>query len=225
MNNNMGMQDANDSSGFLDDTHKDGNVAGRPLGSTLRQRHHLSLTESADDYADLFRALQIRPEMHELFLEGLLKKIRRKHIKELQTGTDASIRGLTKLVLRGYRTIVWNEDSEWLLEEEKLAEGEERLLHGGENEQYVWMASFKKAKVNSFLRALLIYASRFYPLLEPVWWRMRELVFEPKPPPKSRPPRKKDGHEGGDAEDAYEVSSVECQMFIANTSKALLGPN
>ena len=225
MDNNIEMPDANDSSGFLDDTRNEGNSAGRPLGSTLRQRHHLSLTECADDYADLFRALQIRPEMHELFLEGLLKKVRRKHIKELQTGTDASIRGLTKLVLRGYRTIVWNERSEWLLEEAKLAKGEARLLHGGENEQYVWMARSKKAKGNTVLRALLIYASRFYPLLEPVWWRMRELVFERKPPPKNRLPRKKDGRKGGEAEDAYEVSPAERHSSIANTSKALLGPS
>jgi hypothetical protein len=128
------MPDANDSSCLFDDTHSE-IVGDRPKGSTLRLRHQLNVNESVDDYADLFRNLQLRPELYERFSDGVLKVIRQKNIKELQRGTDASIRHLSSLVLRGYRTIVWKEGSEWLLEDSELDEGEERLLHGRDNER------------------------------------------------------------------------------------------
>jgi hypothetical protein len=54
----------------------------------------------------------------------------------------------------------------------------------------------------------LIRRRRFYPLLEPIWWRMRDLVFEPKPPPKGRVDRKRNARIDGIAEDAYEVSAA-----------------
>jgi hypothetical protein len=129
------MPDANDSSGLLDDIRSEIVAGDRPKGSALRQRHQLNTNESVDDYTDLFRNLQLRPELYERFLDGVLKVIRLKNIKELQRGTDASIRHLSSLVLRGYRTIVWKEGSEWLLEDSELDEGEERLLHGRDNER------------------------------------------------------------------------------------------
>jgi hypothetical protein len=129
------MTDANDSSGLFDDTRSEIVVGDRPKGSALRQRHQLNINESADDYTDLFRSLQLQPELYERFLDGVLKVIRQKNIKELQRGTDASIRHLSSLVLRGYRTIVWKEGSEWLLGDLELDEGEERLLHGRDNER------------------------------------------------------------------------------------------
>jgi hypothetical protein len=129
------MPDANDSSGLLDDARSEIVAGDRPKGSTLRQRHQLNINESVDDYADLFRNLQLRPELYERFSDGVLRVIRQKNIKELQRGTDASIRHLSSLVLRGYRTIVWKEGSEWLLEDSELDEGEERLLQGRDNER------------------------------------------------------------------------------------------
>ena len=136
--NDTEMPDKNDSGGLLDDTRSETiSVAGRPHGSTLRQRHHQNINESAADYADLFRTLQIRPEQHERFLDGVLKVIRQKNIKELQRATDASIKLLTSFVLRGYRNIVWKENGGWLLEDRELDRGEERLLPGGDNERCV----------------------------------------------------------------------------------------
>lgn len=129
------MTDANDSSGLFDDTRSEIVAGDRPKGSALRQRHPLNINESADNYTDLFRSLQLQPELYERFLDGVLKVIRQKNIKELHRGTDASIRHLSSLVLRGYRTIVWKEGSEWLLEDLELDEGEERLLHGRDNER------------------------------------------------------------------------------------------
>ena len=64
------------------------------------------------------------------------------------------------------------------------------------------------------MQCCLTKASRFYPLLEPVWWRMRDLVFEPKPPPKTRLGRKKSGPKDGGAQDAYEVSAA-ASRFIS----------
>ena len=142
------MADTNDSSGLLDETHSEVTFGDRPEAAALRQRPRTRLNEFADDYTDLFRALQIRPELHERFLEGVLKVIRNKHIKELQKGSEAGIRQLTKLVMRGYRNIVWKERSEWLLGEEDLDDGEEKLVHGGENERYASGAALTKTKVN-----------------------------------------------------------------------------
>jgi hypothetical protein len=129
------MPDASDSSGLLNDARSEIVADGRPKGSTLRQRHQLNINESINDYVDLFRNLQLRPELYTRFLDGVLKVIRQKNIKELQRGTDASIRHLSSLLLRGYRTIVWKEGSEWLLEDSELDEGEERLRHGRDNER------------------------------------------------------------------------------------------
>ena len=129
------MPDANDSSSLLDDARSEIVVGDRPKGSTLRQRHQRNINESVDDYADLFRNLQLRPEFYERFSDGVLKVIRQKNIKDLQRGTDASIRHLSSLVLRGYRTIVWKKGSEWLLEDLELDQGEERLLQGRDNER------------------------------------------------------------------------------------------
>jgi hypothetical protein len=132
------MPDTNDSSGLLDDTGSETiSFADRPKGSTLRQRHQQDINESAADYADLFRTLQIRPDHYERFLDGVLKVLRTKHIKELQRGTDASIKHLSSLVVRGYRTIIWRMGSEWLVGDGELERGEERLLHGADNERYV----------------------------------------------------------------------------------------
>jgi hypothetical protein len=136
--NDTEMPDTHDSSGLLDDTRSETiSLADRPKGSKLRQRHHQEVNESFTDYADLFRALQIRPESYERFLNGVLKVLRQKNVKELQSGTDAKIRHLSWLVLRGYRSIIWKEGSKWLLEDEELEEGEKRLLHGGDNERSV----------------------------------------------------------------------------------------
>jgi hypothetical protein len=147
--NDTEMPEAHDSSGLPDDTPSQTiSAVDRPRGSALRQRRLPEIHESVADYADLFRALQIRPESYERFLNGVLKVVRQKNIKELQSGTDAKIKQLSRLVLRGYRTLVWNEGScwqmengelgaNWLLEAEELEQGEERLLHGGDNERFV----------------------------------------------------------------------------------------
>lgn len=143
------MPEAHDCSAHQHGTHSEAvSLAGRPKGSTLRPRRLTAVHESPADYADLFRALQIRPESYERFLNGVLKVLRQKNMKELQSGTDAKIRQLSRLVVRGYRSIIWaegsywlREDGEpgapWLLDREELNEGEERLLHGGDHERFV----------------------------------------------------------------------------------------
>lgn len=128
------MLDTHGSTGLLDKTLN----AGRLKGAQLRLRHQLASTESATDYADLFRTLQIRPDLYQRFLDGILKVVRQKNIKELQRATDASIKQLSSLVLRGYRNIVWKKGSAWLLEDSELEEGEKRLLHGADNERYAF---------------------------------------------------------------------------------------
>jgi hypothetical protein len=45
---------------------------------------------------------------------------------------------------------------------------------------------------------------------------MRELVFEPKPAPKSRVGRKKNVHEDGGAESAYEVRK-RCLHYVQHS--------
>jgi hypothetical protein len=62
---------------------------------------------------------------------------------------------------------------------------------------------------------MLTFRCRFYPLLEPLWWRMRELVFEPKPPPKTRSSgRKRNAHESGGTEDAYGVGCTSSRCCL-----------
>jgi hypothetical protein len=158
------MPDTDDSGGILDDTPSETiSLADRPKGSALRQRRLTEINESAADYADLFRALQIRPESYERFLNGVLKVVRQKNIKELQSGTDAKIKQLSRLVLRGYRTLIWKDGSfwrqengglgaNWLLEAEELEQGEERLLHGGDNERFVPMKP--RSLIGSKIRTL-----------------------------------------------------------------------
>jgi hypothetical protein len=131
---NSEMLDTHGSTSLLDETLN----AGRLKGAQLRLRHQLASTESAADYADLFRTLQIRPGLYQRFLDGILKVVRQKNIKELQRATDASIKQLSSLVLRGYRNIVWKKGSAWLLEDSELEEGEKRLLHGADNERYAF---------------------------------------------------------------------------------------
>jgi hypothetical protein len=149
--NDIEMLDAHDPNGLIDDMPSETiSPADRPKGSDLRQRRLPEIHESPADYADLFRALQIRPESYERFLNGVLKVVRQKNIKELQSGTDAKIRHLSRLVLRGYRTLIWKEGSfwllengepgaNWLLEADELDQGEERLLYDGGSDRCVSM--------------------------------------------------------------------------------------
>ena len=149
--NDTEMLDTHDSNGLIDDMPSETvSPADRPKGSDLRQRRLPEIHESPADYADLFRALQIRPESYERFLNGVLKVVRQKNIKELQSGTDAKIRQLSRLVLRGYRTLIWKEGSfwllengepgaNWLLEADELDQGEERLLYGEGSDRCVSM--------------------------------------------------------------------------------------
>jgi hypothetical protein len=80
-------------------------------------------------YASLFRKLQLKPEKYEGFHNGILRVIRNKNEKLLKTGTAASARQLTELLIRGYRNIVWTEGSDWLLSDDELEAGEVRLRY------------------------------------------------------------------------------------------------
>jgi hypothetical protein len=80
-------------------------------------------------YASLFRQLQLKPEKYADFHNGVLRVIRNKNEKLVKTGTAASARQLTELLIRGYRNIVWTEGSDWLLGDDELDPGEVRLRY------------------------------------------------------------------------------------------------
>src|SRR5271156_5953822 len=98
----------------------------RPKAKDMRLRTRLESNESAEDYTEYFNQLQIRPDRHQHFFTGALYPVRQKHLDELKRGTDASMRNLSALFLRGYGYKIWPVDSAWLVDEP----GEERLGAG-----------------------------------------------------------------------------------------------
>ena len=93
----------------------------------------------------------------------------------LKTATAAMIKDLTALFLRGYGSLVYHKQAEkWLVDESELQlAGKERLqfTHGN-------------YAVDGPNR-------HFYAIMEPMWWKMRTIVFELKPAAKKRGQPKK----------------------------------
>jgi len=78
-------------------------------------------------YSDILRELQIAPAYYSDFLNLCILPIRRKHWVEIRRCSEASLRHMSDLMLRGYGYVVWKENSPWLVTD--LEPGEERLVH------------------------------------------------------------------------------------------------
>ncbi|EXJ81609.1 hypothetical protein A1O1_07674 [Capronia coronata CBS 617.96] len=117
-------------------------------------------------YSNTFRELQIGNDQHERFYDGVIRVIRNKHPEEIKRGTEASLKQLTDLTLRGFGYIVWKEGSTWLIPADELDEDEVRLVH-------VRGAGIENAD-----------NARFYPLFRDLWILMRNLMFEHRGPPR-----------------------------------------
>lgn len=98
----------------------------------LRKLNHRQASEKEHEgalYKDLYRQLQIAPSLHDRFYLQVLRIVRNKHIDDLKRGSEASMRLMTDLLLRGFGSHVWEERKGWLLPVDQLNEGEERLTY------------------------------------------------------------------------------------------------
>lgn len=101
-------------------------------GSDLRKFNHTEYDRREQYgafYRDFYRQLQISPDHHFKFWDGILRLARRKHLDDIKRGTPASIKNLTDLVLRGFGYIIWAETSVWLLPFDQLEDGEQPLVY------------------------------------------------------------------------------------------------
>jgi hypothetical protein len=101
-------------------------------GNGLRQLTEgtVVVTErNGDLYAPIFRQLQIRSDKHYDFHNGVVRVIRKKRHAEIRRATDASLRLTTSQLLRAFGYIIWKPNSEWLLDDKDLDEGEARLVY------------------------------------------------------------------------------------------------
>lgn len=87
------------------------------------------LEEDGLIYSDIFRELQIRPYLYARFFNEAVRVERQKHLKDIERGTKAGLRGLSTLFLRGYGYIFWPENSVFTLTTDELNNGEEKLIH------------------------------------------------------------------------------------------------
>lgn len=88
----------------------------RHLGtSQVRARTGDRLTETINDYLDIFQELQIDPTLHTVFWSGVIYRYRQGagHASLLKRGTEASIRNMSDDILRAYGSRIWGEKSEW----------------------------------------------------------------------------------------------------------------
>ncbi len=94
------------------------------------------MTETMDDYLDIFQELQIDPAFQASFWTDIIYRYRQfsRHATFLRRGTQASIRNMSDDVLRGYGERVWGPASKW---RSGLAIGEKLLLYdkNGTNER------------------------------------------------------------------------------------------
>ncbi len=109
----------------------------RHLGSTqVRTRTGARLTETMDDYHDIFQELQIDPAFQASFWIDIIYRYRQfaRHAILLRRGTQASIKNMNDDILRGYGERVWGQTSSW---RRGLATGEKMLLYdrSGANER------------------------------------------------------------------------------------------
>ncbi len=80
-------------------------------------------------YHPLYRQLQVKPAKYYDFNNGVVRHIRNKHFVDIKRGSDASIKSISGLVLRGFGHEVWRAGSDWLLEDKDLDEGEVRIVY------------------------------------------------------------------------------------------------
>ena len=109
----------------------------RHLGTTqVRLRTGARMTETMDDYRDIFQELQIDPAFQASFWTDIIYRYRQfsRHASLLKRGTQASIRNMSDDILRGYGERVWGQTSSW---RSGLATGEKMLLYdrNGANEK------------------------------------------------------------------------------------------
>jgi hypothetical protein len=151
----------------------------RHLGaSQVRRRTGTNYTETVDDYVDIFQELQIDREYYWGFWHDVLYRYRQQtnHAPLLKRGTEAAIRTMSDEILRAYGYRTWGVNSAWRA---PLPRGDEMLVYDkdGDNSRYeIILETF-------FDRADFC---RLHGILDNVWWRMRELVYEEKPAPKHR---------------------------------------
>ncbi|KIV83211.1 hypothetical protein PV11_05258 [Exophiala sideris] len=124
-----------------------------------------AIESSGEVYSDIFRRLQIRPDKYEEFYNGVLRFERNKHVAEVKRGTAASLTSVSRTLLRAFGYIVWAPSSEWLIDNSVLSEGEVRLTY-----------SRKLGPDHPD-------NDRFYPILDDLWLRMRNVLFAQKPAP------------------------------------------
>ncbi|KAI1612982.1 hypothetical protein EDD36DRAFT_252180 [Exophiala viscosa] len=120
---------------------------------------------SGQTYSDIFRRLQIRPDKYQEFYNGVVRFERNKHVAELKRGSDASLTSTSRILLRAFGYIIWAPDSQWLIDDSILSEGEVRLTYS------------RKLGPDHPDNA------RFYPILHTLWVRMRNVLFAQKPAP------------------------------------------
>ncbi|ETI20477.1 hypothetical protein G647_08514 [Cladophialophora carrionii CBS 160.54] len=127
-------------------------------GNGLRKLSEVNIVATeryGDLYAPIFRQLQIRPDKYHDFHNGVIRVVRRKQQAEIRRATGASIKTTTDYLLRAFGYIVWTPNSEWLLDEKDLDEGEARLLY------------WKNKAVDP----------RFHPVCKSLWRQMRNVQF------------------------------------------------
>ncbi|KAK5053210.1 hypothetical protein LTR84_002184 [Exophiala bonariae] len=162
-------------------------------GTQLRKLNQGQASEKEHQgaiYKDLYRQLQITPALHDRFYLQVLRIVRNKHIDDLKRGSEASIRTLTDLLLRGFGGHVWEEYKGWLLPVDQLDEGEERL---------------------NYVRGDSEHNARFYQILANLWPRMRNVIFEIKAAPKKR------GRSTGEDSPALSVDTEFDSAYLGDT--------
>ncbi|EXJ61199.1 uncharacterized protein A1O5_11991 [Cladophialophora psammophila CBS 110553] len=161
-------------------------------------------------YAPIFRQLQIRPDKHQDFHNGVIRVIRNKHYKQIQRASDRSLKNVTDLLLRAFGYIIWKTSSEWVLAETDLDEEEAKLVYvRGKNQapdtryapqdraQSDGDRGMKKTE-----SSLMSIAKRYHRILEPLWRQMRNVMFTRRPQGPAHRARAPSGA-ATDGEDSY----------------------
>ncbi|KIW58983.1 hypothetical protein PV05_03471 [Exophiala xenobiotica] len=118
-------------------------------------------------YSDIFRKLQLKPGKYFDFWNGVLRVLRSNHLDEIQRGTASVYKQFSNRLLRGYGTIVWvSQVDEWLIDAADLDEGEDRLTYRKPR------ATRPASDVSE--------NDRFFTILQPLWVRMRNVLFTPR---------------------------------------------
>ncbi|KIW93136.1 uncharacterized protein Z519_05741 [Cladophialophora bantiana CBS 173.52] len=140
-------------------------------------------------YAPIFRQLQIRPDKHQDFHNGVIRVIRNKHYKQIQRASDRSLKNVTDLLVRAFGYIIWKTSSEWVLDETDLDEEEAKLVYvrGKNQTPDTRYAPRDSAQLDAEYgmkmteSSLMSIAKRYHRILEPLWRQMRNVMFIRRP--------------------------------------------